>query len=126
MIWKSAVKLAVHDFNFKLLESIKNCRSNKTAHAIGRVGYNSQLAYCRDIDEPNNMIHEFGKHIFFGNFTRRFCIRRSGSINDILSNRFHLAQTIVNADGSCARQTTLDAVVLGRIMRSGEHRPWCI
>ena len=116
MVRKRAVELAVHDLEIERQRG-EHDGHHKSAHAVGRVSDDLQRLQLAQVDERANMRGKGFEQVLVRQLALVPCRRNAG-----FGHRLDLEQAGVDAHRLGAGQTKLDAVVLRRVVRGGEHR----
>ena len=121
VIRERSIQFWIHDFKLNHGQTFKHNRNDESAHAVCGVRHNFHGRDGIHVNERHHVIGELLQHV-----TLRECAR-SGNWRGTFSTEHRLCsitnggKTGVYSHGARTRQTELDAVVLRRIMRCGEH-----
>ena len=89
------------------------------AHPVGGVGDDAEVAQGGAVDERVHVAHPLGHEV---DLLVRRRVAHGGLVVVGVGHRLDLDEAGVDADGLGSREAELDAVVLGGVVRGGEHR----
>lgn len=120
VVGERAVQLEVHRVQFER-QAFEDGRYGVPAHAVARVHHDLQRADAAQVHQAAQVGGVVGEDVATGDGARLGGRLRGALVGPPLDQRADVGETGVLADRRRARAAHLDAVVLGGVVRGGEH-----
>lgn len=122
MVGERAVQFEVHGDDVER-KSLEDGGDGVAAHAVARVDHDLQRADGRQVDQGPQVGRVVGEGVAVRDGAGRGDRVRYALFGPLLDQGADLGEPAVLPDRCGARPAQLDAVVLRRVVRGGEHRP---
>ena len=122
MVRERAVELGEHDLELERVESLERGGHDEAAHAVGDVGDDAKRSERRRVDERHHVVDELFEQVALAPRAADDGRRGPAAGEHPVGERPDLGKARIDADRAGTGVAQLDAVVLRRVVRGGEHR----